>query len=157
MLTNLSQSFLALFMGIALTACASNLSENTYERGEIGEVSRVDKGRVVSSRAIVINGNKPYIGAATGAVVGAAAGNMVEGGDEEKLLATIGAALVGAAAGAAIEKGTTRQRGYSYTIELESGKIVTVAQGGEDRIADGAPVFIEYGDRARVIRQYTYR
>lgn len=41
----------------------------------------------------------------------------------------------------------------AYTIKLHSGELATISQPGERPIADGTPVLVEYGARARIIPQ----
>lgn len=44
------------------------------------------------------------------------------------------------------------EAGHAYTVRLRTGELVSIAQTGK-AIADGTPVLVEYGMRARVIPQ----
>jgi outer membrane lipoprotein SlyB len=140
---------------LALAGCASGLGANAYEREAVGMVSRVDEGTVVASRSIVIEGSRAgaSVGTASGAVVGAIAGHKVGGGRDERAIGGVVGAVAGGVLGNAIGNSATRKPGYAYTVRLRSGELVTITQGGDLAIANGTPVLVEYGERARVIPQ----
>lgn len=58
-------------------------------------------------------------------------------------------------AGNAISMSAGARNGYAYTVRLPSGELVSIAQAGNPPIPTGTPVLIEYGERARVIPQYS--
>jgi outer membrane lipoprotein SlyB len=68
------------------------------------------------------------------------------------VVGAVGGAVVGAVAGGAIEEGSTRQTGLEYVVQTETGAILTLVQGSEDRLMVGDHVLVLYGDRARLIR-----
>lgn len=141
-------------VALVLGGCASNLGANEYERGQVGQVSRVESGVVIASRAIIIEGRDPYLGGATGAVIGGVAGSQVGGGDDERAIAGVAGAVIGGIVGSQVEKAATKKPGFAYTVQLDkSGDIVTITQGGDIALANGTPVFVEYGARPRVIPQ----
>jgi outer membrane lipoprotein SlyB len=152
-----SRPFAAAFaaLALALAGCASGLGANSYERGAVGTVARVDEGTVVASRNIVIEGSRTgaAVGTAAGAAIGGVAGSQVGGGREENAIGAVVGAVAGGALGNAIGNASTRQNGYAYTVRLRSGELVTITQGGDIPIANGTPVLVEYGERARVIPQ----
>jgi len=140
---------------IAVTGCASSQGANDYSHNEVGRISRVDEGVIVASRAIMIDGsNNGLLGAATGAVIGGIAGSQVGGGDDEKAIAGVIGAVGGAIAGQQVGKAGGKQRGYEYKIRLDKNdEIISIAQGGDVALPNGTPIFIEYGNRARVVPQ----
>ena len=150
------KAFAAAFaaMTMALAGCASGLGANDYERGQIGQVSRVEEAVIVSSRAITIEGRDGYVGGATGAVVGGVAGSQIGGSDEDRAIAGVLGAVAGAVIGSQIENSTTTKPGFAYTVRIaETGELVTITQGGDIAMANGTPVFIEYGERPRIVPQ----
>lgn len=151
------KSFAAAFavLAFALAGCASGLGANSYERGAVGTVSRVDEGVVVASRSIVIEGSGTgqTVGTATGAVIGGVAGSQIGGGSDERAIAGVAGAVGGAILGNIIGNASTKKPGFAYTVRLRNGELVTITQGGDIAIANGTPVLVEYGDRARVIPQ----
>jgi len=140
-------------LALALAGCASGIGANDYERSQVGQVSRVEEGRVIASRQIQIEGNQGALGGATGAVVGGVAGSQVGGGSEERAIGAVVGAVAGGVIGNSIGKASTKQSGYAYTIRLSSGELVSITQGDDIAIPNGAPVPVEYGARARVIPQ----
>jgi outer membrane lipoprotein SlyB len=151
------KSFAAAFavLALALAGCASGLGANSYERAQVGTVSRVEEGTVVASRAIIIEGSRSgeFIGTATGAAIGGLAGSEIGGGRKANTAGAIVGAVAGGAIGNAIGNSATQKPGFAYTVRLRSGELVTITQGGDMAIANGTPVLVEYGERARVIPQ----
>ncbi len=153
-----SKPFAAAFaaLALALAGCASGLGANSYERGSVGTVARVEEGTVVASRAIVIEGSQTgsTVGTATGAVLGGVAGSEVGGGRKANTAGAVVGAVAGGVIGNMIGNAATKQNGFAYTVRLRSGELVTITQGGDLAIANGTPVLVEYGARARVIPQH---
>jgi len=142
----------ALSSVLFLGACASELGAGNYNRGSIGQISRSDAGIVVSSRAIQIDGTQSGVGTVGGAALGGLAGSELGGDDTGRAAGAIFGAILGGLAGSAIEQSATKRTGFAYTVQLErDGEYVTITQGGDIPIANGTPVWVEYGDRARVI------
>ena len=52
-------------LATALAGCASGLGANTYERGSVGMVSRLEEGTVVGVRPIRIEGSQKSAGVGT--------------------------------------------------------------------------------------------
>jgi outer membrane lipoprotein SlyB len=151
------KAYAAAFAALAMTlaGCATGLGANSYERGSVGTVSRVDEGTIVASRSIVIEGSQTggMLGGATGAAVGAIAGSQIGGGSDERAIGGVIGAVAGGVLGNTVGNMSTRKPGFAYTVRLRSGELVTITQGGDLAIANGTPVLVEYGDRARVIPQ----
>lgn len=151
------KAFAAAFavLALALAGCASGLGANSYERAQVGTVSRVEEGTVVASRAIMIEGSRSgeLVGTATGAALGGLAGSEIGGGKKANTAGAIVGAVAGGAIGNAIGNSVTQKPGFAYTVRLRSGELVTITQGGDMAIANGTPVLVEYGERARVIPQ----
>jgi outer membrane lipoprotein SlyB len=152
-----SKPFAAAFaaLALALAGCASGLGANSYERASVGTVARVEEGTVVASRSVVIEGSRTgaTVGTAAGAAIGGIAGSQVGGGREENAIGAVVGAVAGGALGHAIGNSANRQPGFAYTVRLRSGELISIAQGGDLPIANGTPVLVEYGERARVIPQ----
>jgi outer membrane lipoprotein SlyB len=143
------KAYAAAFAALAMTlaGCATGLGANSYERGSVGTVSRVDEGTIVASRSIVIEGSQ------TGGMLGGATGAAVGGGSDERAIGGVIGAVAGGVLGNTVGNMSTRKPGFAYTVRLRSGELVTITQGGDLAIANGTPVLVEYGDRARVIPQ----
>jgi len=143
----------ALSSALLLGACASDLGASSYSRGSVGQISRSDSGVVMSSRAVRIEGTKSGVGTVGGAAIGGLAGSELGGDSTGRAVGAIVGAIAGGLLGSAVEKGATEQNGFSYSIRLDrDGEYISITQaGGDYPIANGTPVWIEYGDRARVI------
>jgi outer membrane lipoprotein SlyB len=103
----------------------------------------------------VIEGSRTgtTVGTAAGAAIGGIAGSQVGGGREENAIGAVVGAVAGGALGHAIGNSANRQPGFAYTVRLRSGELISITQGGDLPIANGTPVLVEYGERARVIPQ----
>jgi len=152
------KAFAAAFvvLATALAGCASSLGANHYDPVSVGRVARVEEGTIVGVRpvAIAASPQASKIGTLAGAALGGLAGSELGGGSKANAAGAIGGALLGGLAGNAIGSAAGQQSGFAYTIRLPSGELVSIAQAGDYALPVGAPVLIEYGDRARVIPQH---
>jgi len=117
---------LAVAAALSLGACA-HADRNTYRASEVGKSSAVSFGSIVAVREIAIVGEQSGVGAGVGGVGGAIVGSQI-GQGSGSVAAALAGVLVGAIAGAAIEQAAANRTGLEYTIALESGVILTVAQ-----------------------------
>lgn len=115
------------FTVFLITGCASNLSGETYTRGEARTVQQVQYGVIQELRPVNIEGTKTKIGAGAGAVAGGIAGSSVGGGKGSAIMAVIGA-VAGGIAGAAAEEGMTRTKGVEITLKMDDGRTIAVVQ-----------------------------
>jgi outer membrane lipoprotein SlyB len=140
---------------LGASACTTPIGGNSYGVGQVGQVNRVEEATVVAVRPIRVEGGNTAVGTTTGAVVGGIAGSQVGGDEDARIVGGIVGAVVGGIAGNAIQNGVQRQTGFAYTVRLgKSGDLVTITQGSDIQIPVGAPVFVEYGARPRVIPRY---
>lgn len=132
---------------LLIAGCAQTQNQNTYRYDEVGKSSAISFGTVIAIREIDIIGRNTGVGSTVGAAAGAGAGSYVGSGSGE--LWAIGAGLVlGAVAGAAAEQAMADSKGMEYTVTLETGITLTVAQ---NIAATDAPI----GIGQRVIVQNT--
>jgi len=109
-----------------LTAC-QNPSQNAYRYNEVGKSSAVSFGTVIAVRTIDIIGRNTGAGALVGGAAGAGAGSAIGAGSGNGW--AIGAGLVaGAVVGALAEQAISDRKGLEYTVILESGVTLTLAQ-----------------------------
>jgi outer membrane lipoprotein SlyB len=92
----------------------------------------------------------PGAGALIGGVGGALAGSMFGKGGG-KLLTTAAGAAAGGLAGHMIQNRS--QDGVEYTVKLESGSVITLAQGVTPALSVGQRVYVVHSsrDRSRII------
>ena len=137
---------------MCLLAGCANVSPSTYSVGSVGQVNRAVRGTIISVREVKIEGSQSGAGATAGAIAGGAVGSQAGNDAATHVVGAVGGAVVGALAGGALEEGSTRQRGIEYVVETETGAIMTLVQGPEDRLQIGDHVLVLYGDRSRIIR-----
>ena len=146
-------ALLTLSCGILfLSACAPKLGGNDYDVSGVGEISTTLKGIIVARKTVKLrpdNSDKPQIGAAAGVASGALLGSTIGGGHKMPLVAAVVGGLAGGAAGHALQNKLTEQDGTEYQIKLDSGKLITIAQGLEPSLAVGQKVLVIESNRSR--------
>ncbi len=126
----LSCILMALVSG-GLSACAPNISPDTVQASDAGEIQTAVEGVIVSKRGVTVKGDNT-LGTLAGAGLGGIAGSMVGGNDTMHLLMGVTGALAGGAAGNAISNKMTTQQGIEYMIRLakqDSGTTTINRQG----------------------------
>lgn len=126
-----------------LTAC-QHPGQNQYSYQDVGKVTRVMFGTIVSHRPVQITGQNHGVGATTGALGGTLAGSYVGGGGGS-LGAMLAGALIAGVAGHMAEQAVSDYRGVEFVVALENSEILTVVQTAEPAIAG-----IREGDRVMV-------
>lgn len=134
---------------LALAACTTNVSPDTYSVGSVGQVNRTIQATIVNARTVNIEGTQG-VGAATGIGAGAVAGSAM-GSGRGSALGAIGGAVVGGIAGAMIERNATAQGGMEYIVQTSNGNLMTIVQGSEPKLHVGEKVFVLYGSPARIL------
>ncbi len=134
--------FLVIFAHVA--AC-SGPSRETYSASEVGQIVSVEEGRIVSARPIEIQKKRSGVGTVAGGGVGgigllAAVPGLGLAG---LLLGAIGGALIGTL----VEDEMNHSRGTEYVVEMDDGRVVVIAQSGDDvePLATGTEVLVQYG------------
>lgn len=133
-----------------LAACTTNISPTSYSVGSVGQVNRTVAAKVISVRAVEINGTTGAGGTA-GAALGATGGSGIGHGDRAHVAGAIAGAVVGAIAGAAIEQSATRQSGFEYVVQTENDNLMTIVQGANPTFAVNDKVLVLYGAPSRLI------
>jgi outer membrane lipoprotein SlyB len=128
-----------------LGGCARHSSQSVYQEGDVGQTAAVSFGTVVAVRNIDIVGKNTGTGALIGGAGGAIAGSGI-GSGSGNAAAVLGVAVVGAIAGAMTEQALRDRTGIEYTVVLESGVTMTVAQeigSGDQPIKAGDRVIVQ--------------
>jgi outer membrane lipoprotein SlyB len=133
-----------------ITGCAQNVSPNTYTGSEVGVVSKVKKGVILSRREVTIDNNSGAGGLA-GAAAGAAGGSTLGNGVSTNVAGAVGGAVVGGLVGHAIDKGVNQHKGYEYIIKLEGGQTVSVVQTNQLKFKPHQRVLVIYGAMTRIV------
>lgn len=137
-------------ISVAVVGCTFPSSRRTVPIGQANVLQRAELGTVTSVRQVNIEGTKGQIGMYGGGLMGAAAASGGRGVGGAVVQAT--GAVVGAVAGQAVEEVATRKRAQEITIRLDDGSNVTVTQESATGLfMDGDRVrVINGGGHARV-------
>ena len=135
-----------LILSAFLSGCSNEFSGNRYDSATAGEVSRTEHGTVLSLRKVEIKTDGIGAGALLGGVSGGLIGSAFGGGNAKILTGTAGA-IAGGVAGNAIQN--RAQDGIEYTIKLDSGSVITLAQGTEPAISVGQKVYVVHSAKGR--------
>ena len=134
--------FLVIFAHVA--ACGGP-SRQTYNSSEVGQIVNVEQGRIVSSRPIDIQKK----GSGVGTVAGGGAGGigMLIAVPGLGLAAFLLGALAGAVVGTLVEDEMNHSNGTEYVVEMDDGRVVVIAQSGDDiePLEAGTEVLVQYG------------
>jgi outer membrane lipoprotein SlyB len=138
-----SVSFLSFSLLFLVAAC--NFSTQTrYNYAEVGKIQVVNFGTVVGIRDIDIIAETSIGGGLAGGVGGAAVGAKV-GSGAGAVAGAVGGAVLGATLGSALEQAIRNRGGVEYTVTLENGKTLTVAQNVSEK-----DIIHKFGDRVMV-------
>ena len=137
---------------VVLAAC-STTSPDVVSRNEAQRLSTVVDAVVLSSRAVVVEGNQSGIAAAAGSVAGGVAGSGVGGRREAMVVGVLGA-VIGGVIGNAVERGTTREDAIEILVQLKNGDRRSVVQAkAAETFNPGDPVLlVNTGGKVRVTR-----
>ena len=141
--------FFALFL-LLISACASDISADSYQASSVGQTAPVDDGVIVDVRTVNIQGSDSPFGAAAGGVAGGFAASTI-GRGKGSVLAAVGGALAGAMLGNFTQKELTEQTALQYFVKLSNGKVVSVIQGRKDPLRVGQKVLVVYGKTTKLI------
>lgn len=143
---NRSLSIALAIAALLLTGCGSEFSGNRYDGATVGEVARTDLGTVISLRKVELKSEGSAAGTALGAVGGGVLGSLFGGGNAKFATAAAGAVAGGVAGNAIATRG---EEGIEYTVKLDSGSVITIAQGKEPAISVGQRVHVINSNRGR--------
>ena len=139
------QRLLLLSMAVIIGGCASSKAGDTYSRDEARRMQTVLTGTVESTRLVKVEGTKSGVGTGAGAIVGGIAGSSIGQGKGSTIGAVLGA-VAGGVVGAAAEEGVTRENGLELTIRLDSGRVISIVQTGNENFSVGDRVRIMEGN-----------
>ena len=113
-------------IAICVAGCTFPSSRRTVPTAQANVLQRSELGTVTSVREVNIEGQKGNLGMYGGGLMGAAAASGGRGVGGAVVQAT--GAVVGAVAGQAVEEVATRKRAQEITIRLDDGSVVSVTQ-----------------------------
>lgn len=133
-----------------LTACAPNVSPNTYVGAEVGVSSRVIPAVVVSMRQVSID-NETKMGGGAGIAAGGLAGSAIGNGVAASGVAAVGGAVIGGLLGHEMDKAINQRTGFEYIVKTQKGHLVSLVQEKDLKLHVGQRVLILYGVMTRII------
>ena len=139
------------FLGISLvcfslTGCVSGLEGSSYSRSEARQIQQVEFGAILSTKPVIIEGQRTDWGELSGVIIGGIAGSSVGEGKGQQIATTLGA-IGGAVAASVVEEKATRVQGLELTVKMDSGKILSIVQE-VDEINQ-----FQKGQRVRILMQ----
>ena len=142
---------IGIFLGISLvcfslTGCVSGLEGSSYSRSEARQIQQVEFGAVLSTKPVIIEGQRTDWGELSGVIIGGIAGSSVGEGKGQQIATTLGA-IGGAVAASVVEEKATRVQGLELTVKMDSGKILSIVQE-VDEINQ-----FQKGQRVRILMQ----
>ncbi|MEQ9813327.1 MAG: glycine zipper 2TM domain-containing protein [Azospirillaceae bacterium] len=137
-------------VALVLGACQQNIAGDRLEASQANQASRSEIGTVISYRPVTVQQQNPSYLTGAGALAGGVAGSQLGGGTDENILGAIGGTLAGGLAGYAIEQAIQTQTGVEYTIQMQSGQVITVVQDAANPIPPGSTVLVSFGQRTTV-------
>lgn len=133
-----------------LSACSSfdrfvkeDTGSDAYATREKGQFSNVTTGKIISIKQVNLAGTK-QLGTTLGTALGGIAGSSTTDKKYNKEAAIAIGALAGAILGSTIEKYTTKDIGYEFLIETNSGVKAFVDTTTQD-LKPGDMVYIIHG------------
>lgn len=122
---------LLVIISFVLASCKYS-TQSRYNYSEVGQVQVVQFGTVISVREIEISGENSGATAVAGAAGGAAAG-VSTGRGFGSVAGGVAGAAVGAVIGSELERAIRSRGGVEYTVVLQNGKTLTVAQNVSEK------------------------
>ncbi len=142
-ISQLFSTILVIALFLTLVSCTYS-TRSRYNYSEVGQIQVVKFGTVVALRDIEITGETSGAGGVAGAAGGSVLG--VGGGNGFKSVAGgIAGAAIGAAVGSQLEEAIRTRGGVEYTVVLQNGKTITVAQN-----VDPKDTILKVNDRVMV-------
>lgn len=132
---------IALFL---IQACAPSLEGDVYSREEALRTLNVQWANVVSTKPVVIEGDRSNTGKMAGGLIGGAAGHGVTESSTRALTTAVGA-VAGAMVGQIAEEKMSRAQGLEMTLKLDNGETIIIIQE-VDNVSD----FVA-GDRVQLV------
>lgn len=146
----MKSKFLVVLMAFSLAGCVTN-GQSRYNYDQVGRASVVEFGTVLASRPIDITGKNTGAGSVIGGTTGGLIGTQIGQGNGG-IAGVVGGVIVGAVIGGLAEQAAANRTGIEYTVVLQNGKVLTLAQ--EQQAGDRV---FENGERVMVQANGSYQ
>ncbi len=137
----------AVCAAVSISGCAPRIGGSDYSVAGSGEINDTLRGLIVGKRVVRINmknpeqQNDPGAGSMLGLLGGGALGSQF-GKGRGAVAGTALGAVAGAVGGHFAEQALTEQEGFEYQIELDNGRLMTLAQGRDPELSVGQRVLV---------------
>lgn len=106
----------------SLSGCANGVKATDFKRFEVGEFARAETGTLVTQQRVILSSWLPF-------GLGPGGGSRASGDNKVSM----------------------QKRGVTYLVKLDrTGETIAITQADDVYIANGAAVWIQFGDRVRV-------
>lgn len=128
---------------LIFTACTTvDYKPETVSQDQAGKIQTILLGTILDLRLVTIEGDRD-LGSAAGAII---VGDLASDNDKAPVASGVIGALIGSAVGSEIGSKINEKNAIELTIELESGRIISIAQEVSDEFS-----FYE-GQRVKIIK-----
>ena len=131
------------FFTLIFTACTTvDFKPETVTQDQAGKIQTILLGTILDLRSVTIEGDRD-LGSAAGAVI---LGDLASDNDKAPVASGVIGALIGSAVGSEIGSKINEKNAIELTIELDSGRIISIAQEVSEEFS-----FFE-GQRVKIIK-----
>ena len=131
------------FFTLIFSACTTvDYKPETVSQDQAGKIQSILLGTILDLRSVTIEGNRD-LGSAAGAVI---VGDLASDNDKAPVASGVIGALIGSAVGSEIGSKINEKNAIELTIELDSGRIISIAQEVSEEFS-----FFE-GQRVKIIK-----
>ena len=131
------------FFTLIFSACTTvDYKPETVSQDQAGKIQTILLGTILDLRSVTIEGDRD-LGAAAGAVI---VGDLASDNDKAPVASGVIGALIGSAVGSEIGSKINEKNAIELTIELDSGRIISIAQEVSEEFS-----FFE-GQRVKIIK-----
>tara|TARA_B100000925_G_scaffold272386_1_gene236287 strand:- start:85 stop:546 length:462 start_codon:yes stop_codon:yes gene_type:complete len=128
---------------LIFTACTTvDYKPETVSQDQAGKIQTILLGTILDLRLVTIEGDRD-LGSAAGAII---VGDLASDNDKAPVASGVIGALIGSAVGSEIGSKINEKNAIELTIELETGRIISIAQEVSDEFS-----FYE-GQRVKIIK-----
>ncbi|MFT3856633.1 MAG: hypothetical protein QM742_03685 [Aquabacterium sp.] len=138
---------------LCVLAACSTTSPDVIKPGDAQKLSQVEDAVVLNVRPVVVEGNQSGMGAATGAVLGGAAGLGGSRNNTSSAMIGVAGAVVGGIVGNAVERYGTREDALEILLQMPNGsrRSIVQAAGNEAFKPGDAVILVTTGGKTRVM------
>lgn len=151
--------FLITFLAVGLFGCAhQSQTGNAYTAGQSRQAQTVQRGKVVSVKAVDVSPQQTGVGALAGGALGGIAGsNNGRAGSNQSAASSVVGMMIGGVAGSMMDKKLNTLKGQEIGILLTNGTEISIVQEIDEKegpflVGEQVRVLTSIGGTSRVSR-----